>query len=49
MNLETVLKRLMVSPRLNLNAGLGDLRDNPELGGSKQCYATTGECRKFSF
>ena len=43
MNLETVLKRLMVSPRLNLNAGLG------EFGGSKQCYATTGECRKFSF
>ena len=49
MDLETVLKRLMVSPRQELNTDSPKLRDNQDLGGDKQSYATAGECRKYSF
>jgi len=49
MDIETALKRLGDTHKRDLNADWRDLRNNPELGASKQTYATDGQCRKLSF
>lgn len=49
MGLENALKLFGNTPKRELNADFRDLRNNPELGASKQSYAIAGQYRKLSF